>query len=120
MVETVLFTMLGDTILADPVRRELVARWRGIIGARGPDIHAAAWNVVHREGVLEELARASVPVVAVAGGEDHAFGVELSRAIAETAPLGRLVVVPTAGHCIALEEPLALVPFIEQLAATLR
>jgi pimeloyl-ACP methyl ester carboxylesterase len=43
-------------------------------------------------------------VLAIAGAEDHAYGPPEAEAVAHAAG-GRFVVVPRAGHSVALEAP---------------
>lgn len=105
VVDAVMYVMLGDATLADPEKKELREHWRTYIERLPPSIGDAAHAVVHRESVLDELSRARVPVLAVAGEEDHAYPPPLSERIAETAPDGRCAVVPRAGHSVALEQP---------------
>ena len=63
----------------------------------------AAHGVVYRKDVLQELADARVPVLAVAGEEDHAYEPVLSQNIAEVTPDGCWVMVGAAGHSLAVE-----------------
>jgi 3-oxoadipate enol-lactonase len=102
-IDTLMYIMFGDTSLAS--RPELTAPWREHMLGLGPSIGDAAHAVVHRDAVREELAGTPVTVLAIAGAEDHAYEVPLSEAIAATAPNGRCVVVPGAGHSVALEAP---------------
>lgn len=111
LVDIALHIMFGDTSLAE--RPELVGPWKEKMAALGPEIEGPARAVVHRTAVLGELAATEVPILAIAGAEDHAYSVEDSRAIAEAAPDGRLEVVEGAGHSVSLEQP-------EAVAALLR
>ena len=101
VIDTLMYIMFGDTTLAE--RPELTRPRREYMLHLGPSIGDAAHGVVHRTAVREELAGTSVPVLAVAGAEDHAYDVPLSEAIAAAAPQGRCVVVQGAGHSVALE-----------------
>jgi 3-oxoadipate enol-lactonase len=65
----------------------------------------AAHGVVYREDILSELSDTSVPVLAIAGQEDHAYEAGLSQHIADTVPQGRWVTVDRAGHSLAVECP---------------
>lgn len=111
LVDIALHIMFGDTSLSG--RPELADPWREKMAALGPEIAGPARAVVHRTAILGELAATQVPVLAIAGAEDHAYSVEDSRAIAEAAPNGRLEIVEEAGHSVSLEQP-------EAVAALLR
>ena len=50
------------------------------------------------------IRRRKVPVLAVAGEQDHAYSIELSENIAKKAENGRCEVVGKAGHSVALEK----------------
>ncbi len=103
VIDTLMYIMFGDTSLAE--RPQYTGPWRefmlGLDNAIGDSAHA----VVYRTGMREELAGARVPVLAIVGTEDHAYEPPLSEAIAAAAPQGRVVVVPGAGHSVALETP---------------
>ncbi|WP_372790967.1 alpha/beta fold hydrolase [Paraconexibacter sp.] len=111
MLDIVMHIMFGDTSLSD--RPELTGPWSERLAALGPEIAGPAHAVVHRTSVLEELRDAQVPVLAIAGAEDHAYSVDDSRAIAEACPDGRLEIVQAAGHSVSLEQP-------DEVAALLR
>src|SRR4051812_35539449 len=108
VADTVMQIMFGDTFLSDPARSAERERWRERIIALGPRVGEAAHGVIHRGDVLDELAGASVPMLVLAGEEDHVYAPELSQRVAEAAPDARMVVVPRAGHSVALEEPAAV------------
>ncbi len=95
--------MLGDHSMA--AREELTAAARERLGRLGPEIAAAAWQVVHRESVLEELVDCEVPILVIAGGEDHAYPLPKSEQIVATAPRARLEIIERVGHSVLLEDP---------------
>ncbi len=102
--DTIMHIMFGDTFLADPAREEERAHWRARIAALPPSIAECARAVVLRTPVLKELAGCRVPVLAIAGGEDHAYGPAEAAAIAAAAG-GRMRTIAQAGHSVALEAP---------------
>ncbi|MET9994851.1 alpha/beta hydrolase [Streptomyces mutabilis] len=69
---------------------------------------AAGWRAIATHDTASRLGRLSMPVTAVAGGQDRASALSRSEEIAERAPHGRLVVVDDAPHMIQLEQPAAL------------
>jgi 3-oxoadipate enol-lactonase len=104
LIATLMHIMFGDTYLADPARAAERAHWQAKLQALPPAIADAAHAVVFRAPVLDELAACRVPVLAVAGAEDHAYGPPEAAAVARAAG-GRAVTVPRAGHSVALEAP---------------
>lgn len=101
-IDALLYIMFGDVSLAEG--GPMVERWRESMAALKPTIRDCAWQVIHRGRLAEELAHCPVPILAIAGEEDHAYPQPISgRNIAEAAG-GREVTVPAAGHSVALEK----------------
>lgn len=103
-IDTLMHIMFGDTYLADSARAAERTHWRAKLTALPNAIADSAHAVVFRAPILAELAGTSVPVLAIAGAEDHAYGPPEAEAVAHAAG-GRFVVVPRAGHSVALEAP---------------
>ncbi len=103
VIDTLMYIMFGDTSLAG--RPEYTGPWREFMLGLDTSIGDSAHAVVYRTGMRDELAGATVPVLAIVGSEDHAYEPPLSEAIAAAAPQGRVVVVQGAGHSVALETP---------------
>jgi 3-oxoadipate enol-lactonase len=59
--------------------------------------------VIHRKRIVEELRSVSLPVLAIAGAEDHAYPPPISSENIAEATGGRHVTVEGAGHSVALE-----------------
>ncbi len=61
------------------------------------------------------------PLLVVVGDADEMVSVETARTLAESAPRGRLAVVPGAGHYVALDRPQEfnrlLIEFLKEVAA---
>lgn len=102
-VETLLYIMFGDTSLAsdDPV----VDHWRAYMSALDTAIGDAAYQVINRSRIYEELEGVTVPVLAIAGEEDHAYPQPISGSNIAAATGGREETVARAGHSVALEQP---------------
>lgn len=105
VMEQLMYTMFGDTTLKAESQATMRSTWRSRMGALPHEIGAAAEAVVERQGVVDELHLIKVPVLAVAGAEDHAYGVDLSEQIAEGVPNGVCIVINAAGHSASLEAP---------------
>jgi 3-oxoadipate enol-lactonase len=105
VIDTLMYIMLGDATLTDPAKEDLRQEWRAYMLGLPPAIGDAAYGVIHRKSMAHELADATVPVLAIAGAEDHAYPPPLSsQRIADVATNGRCVTVPHAGHSVALEQ----------------
>jgi 3-oxoadipate enol-lactonase len=106
VIDALMYIMLGDATLTDPAKEGLRREWRAYMLGLSPAIGDAAYGVIQRKNVVDELAAAAVPVLAVAGAEDHAYPPPLSsQRIADAVPDGRSVTVPRAGHSVSLEQP---------------
>ena len=102
-VETLLHIMFGDTSLAGD--NPVVDHWRSFMSDLGPSIGDAAYQVINRGRIYEELAGVTVPVLAIAGDEDHAYPQPISGSNIAAATGGREETVLGAGHSVALEQP---------------
>jgi len=102
MVDTLTYIMFGDTSLA--TRPELVAPWREFMTRLGPGIGDSAYGVIRRSRIIEELTGCRVPVLAIAGSEDHAYPQPISGVNIANATGGTEVTVEGAGHTVALEQ----------------
>lgn len=103
VIDALMYTMFGDTTLAAASQASLRETWRGRMAALSRTIGAAAEAVVERQGVTNELQLIKVPVLAIAGAEDHAYSVDLSVQIARLSVHGQCLVVDGAGHSASLE-----------------
>lgn len=103
VVDVLLHIMFGDASLA--AGGPMIQQWREHMSALGPSIGDCAHQVIHRTRIHEELADCTVPVLAIAGAEDHAYPQPISgRNIAEASG-GTDATVAAAGHSVALEKP---------------
>lgn len=102
-IETLMYIMFGDDYLADPAKAEEREIWRQRMLDLGPDIARSADGVIRRKEVLSEIKGCTVPMLVVAGEQDHAYPPERSEKIVETAGNATLVVIPGAGHSVSLE-----------------
>jgi 3-oxoadipate enol-lactonase len=105
VIDSLMYIMFGDSTMQDPEKEHLREEWRDYMLGLDSPIGDAAHGVVYRERIIEELSDASVPVLAIAGEEDHAYEVSLSENIAGAVPQGKFASVPRAGHSLAVEQP---------------
>lgn len=116
--DALLPALLGETTRRD--RPEVVERVRRMMLEASPEGVAAALEAMReRPDSTPLLASVSVPVLAVVGEEDTLTPLEEARKIAEGVPVGRLAVLPGAGHLSNLENPhafgRALAEFLKSL-----
>ncbi|WP_409300404.1 alpha/beta fold hydrolase [Peribacillus sp. SCS-155] len=105
MSQTLIYIMFGDTSLEDPSFANELNYWKDHIEGLDRTIGDAAYQVVHRKRVLGELNEVEVPILSIAGAEDHAYTVEQSNNIAVTVRNGVCKVIANSGHSLALETP---------------
>jgi 3-oxoadipate enol-lactonase len=104
VIDTLMYIMFGDSSLASLSFERERNYWRNYMKKLEPSIGDAAHQVIHRKSVLEELEDVKVPVLAIAGEQDHAYSIQLSENIAKKVENGRCEVVGKAGHSVALEK----------------
>lgn len=107
-VDDIMHIMFGDDSLAQD--SEMIRTWRQHIVNLPPRIGLATHSVIYRGRIIEELSLAgsSVPVLAIAGNQDHAYPAPISSSNIAEATGGRTVTVAGAGHSVALEQPRAV------------
>jgi pimeloyl-ACP methyl ester carboxylesterase len=96
--------LVGATTHA--VRPGVLAAVRAAVASA--DAVALAWAqraIAARQDSLDVLRATNVPAVVIAGAEDGLVPLDHSRATAQALPMGRLLVVPGAGHLPPLETP---------------
>lgn len=103
LIDTLMYIMFGDTFLADPHCANERDHWREKMLKLPKAIADSAHEVVFRQPMLGELQGCRVPVLAIAGAEDHAYGPKEAENIA-TASGGKFHVVEKAGHSTSLEQ----------------
>lgn len=117
-IDTLMYIMFGERIFADPASEALLTHWRTRMLALDTSIGEAARGVIHRQSVLPEIALLEVPLLVLAGEQDHAYSVALSQQIVEVSGHGDMYVIPGAGHSVALEAPDAVAQRIGDFAGS--
>ncbi|WP_439534719.1 alpha/beta fold hydrolase [Polymorphobacter sp.] len=97
--------LFGRSVLADPARATLVARWRSVVDALPKSIVRAAAASALRRSVQGELAQIGVPVLVIAGEEDRPVPLHHQIAVATAIPGAEIEQVPATGHAVMLEQP---------------
>ena len=108
VVGKVMPTMFGSTFLDDPARSTERSTWRSHLRSLDRSIYRAVNGVIQRDGVEDELASISVPVLVIVGEEDAALPPEHSVQLRESVPNAGLVRIPRAGHTCTVEAPQAV------------
>lgn len=102
-IDTLMYIMFGDTSLSTDTPS--VQDWRERMVALDRTIGGSAYQVIHRERIVEELHGCTVPVLAISGTEDHAYPPPISDVNIATACGGEHRRVDAAGHSVSLEQP---------------
>ena len=86
--------------------RQLVAEWDQRF--RSADVQSMllfAQCLMRRDSILDRLGDIRVPALVMVGEEDTSLPPKYAKEIAASLPEARLVIVPSAGHLSALENP---------------
>lgn len=97
--------MFGETVRSDPDRADLIAPWFKSIRELPAGLLHAFRGVTERESVVGLLPQVGAKTLVVAGAEDHARPPSWSQEVVDHIPDAELVVLPTAGHSVILEQP---------------
>jgi 3-oxoadipate enol-lactonase len=97
--------LFGHSILADPARTALIARWRKVVDGLPKSILRAASASALRGSVAEEIGRITAPTLIIAGEEDHPVPLHHQQAVAAAIPGAVIEVVPVTGHAVMIEQP---------------
>jgi Predicted hydrolases or acyltransferases (alpha/beta hydrolase superfamily) len=112
VIDTLMYIMFGDTSLTQ--EPATCAEWRESMLGLSRSIGDAAYQVIHRTRMVEELAGTGVPVLAIAGAEDHAYPQPISGENIARATGGTHVTIAGAGHSVALERAKEVAAHLEQ------
>ena len=114
LADRVLRILFGRSSLADPARREEVARWRALLLENDRSIWRAVNGVLDRVAIAPELSRIRCPTLVGVGDEDTATVPATAERIQAGIAGSRLVRFPRAGHSSSLEAPDAVLGAIEE------
>jgi 3-oxoadipate enol-lactonase len=120
VIDGVLQFMMGDTTLTDPSRAGVLAAVTELLSSRTPEYADAAWNIAHRKGILDELPGIRVPLLVIAGTEDHTYPPPKSEQIVSLVPGARIEYMERTGHVHAVENPEAVNRVLESHLAGLK
>jgi 3-oxoadipate enol-lactonase len=98
----------GKTALSDPARSAERITWQRQLLSNRPTIWRAVNGALERRSIYTELGKITAPTLVVVGDEDVAAVPARSERIARAIRGARLVIIPSAGHCLTLEQPAAV------------
>lgn len=106
MIDELMYIMFGDDSLAD-ADSEMIKQWRQYMSELPREIAEVALPVIERPRLAGELRLHSgrVPVLAIAGDQDHAYPPPISADNIANATGGHSAIIAGAGHSVALERP---------------
>jgi pimeloyl-ACP methyl ester carboxylesterase len=90
------------TAEADPA---VVARARAIVAEQDPEGLVRAIEAIRDRPDSTEAVTSGIPLLVVAGAEDHLIAPEVARELAAASPAGRAEVLERCGHLPGMERP---------------
>ncbi len=106
--------MFGRTFLNDPEQEEARSRWRRhLLNLNRRGTVRAAYGVIDRDGVYEQLESIRVPTLVMVGDEDLATVPAKAERIHAAVKGSTLVVIPGAGHSSSIEKPVLVTAALE-------
>jgi pimeloyl-ACP methyl ester carboxylesterase len=103
MVEDIAYTMFGDDFLNSD--SEQLRHWKDHFRRLPKSVANAAHEVFTREDLWHQIAELPMPLLLLAGEDDHAKPADNMARIAVRKPGSVLTVVPGAGHTPFVERP---------------
>lgn len=114
------FIFFGDASLASESFAPLRAYWLNHLTSLSTFYALPGAAVAHRSSINPELQHCDVPILAIAGAQDHVFPPQLSENIASAARNGRAVIISDAGHSVSMEAPKACASAIRSFVTACR
>lgn len=123
VAKAVMPALYGKTALADPARAADRLTWEKQLVANRRSIWRAVNGVLERDSIYSELGKIDAPTLVAVGDEDVATVPAQAERIAGAIRGAKLVVIPKAGHCSAVEQPeavtAAIAAFLDEQEAKL-
>lgn len=114
VLDVLMRLMFGDWTLT--YNHDLTNMWRKRFAALEPRVGDAAFGVIDRDSIVDDLRDCQVPVLAVAGREDRVYPDPISgkNIVTAVGAKGRYVIIDRAGHSVAMEQPAAVIQHLER------
>lgn len=106
LVDSITYTMFGDDFIAG--RSAALSRWQSHFSTLSPRIADCAHEVFARKELWSAIDSLELPLLLLAGEQDHAKRPADMFAIAERKPGSAVVVVANSGHTPYIEQPSAV------------
>jgi len=120
VVKPLMGIMFGRTFLTDPARAGLREYWKNhLLRLNRMGTVRAAYGVIDREGVYEQLERIAVPTLVMVGDEDVATVPAKAERIHKAIAGSALELVPGAGHSASIEQPELVTAAIQRFLSVL-
>lgn len=97
--------LFGRSILSDPARAPLIAKWRAVVDTLPKSIVRAAAASAMRGSVLGEIGGITAPTLIIAGEEDQPVPLHHQQNVAAAIAGAEIDVVPATGHAVMIERP---------------
>jgi 3-oxoadipate enol-lactonase len=107
----------GDFSMSNDAFAPVRDRWLKHLSELTPFFAEPGAAVAYRSPINAELRHCMIPILALAGAQDHVYPTGLSENIARAAPHGEWAVVEKAGHSVALEQPDTVAALIRNFIA---
>lgn len=105
VIDPVMQSLFGQTVLKDPARSADVAAWRQTLLGNRRTVVRAMRGVMSRKSVVREMTRITVPTLIMVGEEDRATPPAKSEQLHALIRGSTLVRIPLAGHSAPVEQP---------------
>ena len=105
VIDPVMQSLFGRTVLTDPARAADVAAWRATLLGNRRTVVRAMRGVMSRQSVASEVSRIAVPTLIMVGDEDRATPPAKSEQLHALIRGSTLVRIPRAGHSAPVEQP---------------
>jgi pimeloyl-ACP methyl ester carboxylesterase len=105
VIDPVMQSLFGKTVLTDPARAADVAAWRTTLLGNRRTVVRAMRGVMSRKSVVSEMSRITVPTLIMVGEEDRATPPAKSEQLHALIRGSSFVRVPLAGHSAPVEQP---------------
>ncbi|MEE9912958.1 MAG: alpha/beta hydrolase [Deltaproteobacteria bacterium] len=115
----VVLDMMCKFSLAKENRPKFYDAARASLGEANVDVVAGDMLACSKFDITGQLGKIVAPVLAICGEEDKMTPPEFSRRIAESIRVGKLVLIPGAGHMVMMEKPVEFNEAIRDFAAAL-
>jgi pimeloyl-ACP methyl ester carboxylesterase len=118
VIKPLMGIMFGRSFLEDPAKEATREKWKNhLLSLNRTGTHRAAFGVIDREGVYDQLSAIQTPTLIIVGEEDVATVPAKAERMREAIEGAVLVRLPRGGHSASIEEPEAVTKALEGFLA---